>query len=244
LNEERYHGYHHWIMASAPSVVPGPHHIFLSHAGVDTQAASEVAELLRLNGMEVWLDKHNLHGGERWMATVEDAIQTASAMLVYVGRLGVQMWVDREVRSGLIRNTQTPKEFPLIPVLGDGAIPTSLPFFLQQHQFIDLRNRQRAPDELRKLIEILKDSAPDRAIPTDYWTMHSPFRGLQVFQPEDSWLFFGRDMETADLIDRLTRGPILAVLGNSGSGKSSLIRAGLLPALRRGRFRLTGRCYS
>lgn len=66
----------------------------------------------------------------------------------------------------------------------------------------------------------------------DYWKQHSPFRGLQVFEPQDAWLFFGRDSEIEELASRLTRTPVLVVVGNSGCGKSSLVRAGLVPALR------------
>jgi WD40 repeat protein/DNA-binding winged helix-turn-helix (wHTH) protein len=72
----------------------------------------------------------------------------------------------------------------------------------------------------------------------DYWDQHSPFRSLQVFEQEDSWLFFGRESETQELLDRMGRSPVLAIVGNSGSGKSSLVRAGLIPALREGRFTL------
>src|SRR5258708_5778245 len=69
----------------------------------------------------------------------------------------------------------------------------------------------------------------------DYWSQHSPFRSLQVFEPEDAWLFFGRDADTDELLVRLGRSPVLVMVGNSGSGKSSLVRAGLIPALQAGR---------
>ena len=84
-------------------------------------------------------------------------------------------------------------------------------------------------------------SSSQAVVPPEYWTTHSPFRSLQVFGPEDSWLFFGRDLDTDELLTRLGRAPTLAVIGNSGSGKSSLIQAGLIPALRRGRFRYGGK---
>lgn len=71
----------------------------------------------------------------------------------------------------------------------------------------------------------------------EYWTHHSPFRSLQVFEPEDAWLFFGRDSEIEELDERLGRSPVLMVVGNSGCGKSSLIRAGLIPALQNGTSR-------
>jgi len=214
--------------------------VFLSHAGANTQAAHQFAEILRHNGLDVWFDKDDLQPGELWMTALESAIQRASAMIVYIGRLGVQAWVDREVRLGLVRNTENPSGFRLIPVLGEGAEVIALPRFLQQHQCVDLRDPQRAPSEIARLLQILQNIAAERSVRADYWLTHSPFRSLEVFKEEDSWLFFGRDSDTDRLIERLARAPILVLLGNSGSGKSSLIRAGLIPSLVRGRLSMSG----
>ncbi|HET9284795.1 MAG TPA: winged helix-turn-helix domain-containing protein, partial [Candidatus Angelobacter sp.] len=87
-----------------------------------------------------------------------------------------------------------------------------------------------------KSLETTAPLAAGQSPSPDYWVRHSPFRSLQSFQSEDAWLFFGREAETQDLLDRLDRFPVLALLGNSGSGKSSLVRAGLVPALHAGRF--------
>ncbi|MDX3386595.1 cytochrome D1 domain-containing protein [Streptomyces niveiscabiei] len=62
-----------------------------------------------------------------------------------------------------------------------------------------------------------------------------PYRGLARYEPDDSALFFGREQLTADLVELLSRRRFAAVFGASGSGKSSLLRAGLIPALRRAR---------
>jgi hypothetical protein len=62
----------------------------------------------------------------------------------------------------------------------------------------------------------------------------NPFPGLRPFEPHESPLFFGRDEQCDDLLTRLGRRRLVAVVGMSGSGKSSLVRAGLLPALDRG----------
>ncbi|HZM22178.1 MAG TPA: hypothetical protein VFC02_10560, partial [Anaerolineales bacterium] len=77
----------------------------------------------------------------------------------------------------------------------------------------------------------------------------APFMGLQYFDETDSDLFFGRELLTAKLVNRLHRLPspsereaaegvgmrfLSVVIGASGSGKSSLVRAGLIPALKKG----------
>lgn len=59
----------------------------------------------------------------------------------------------------------------------------------------------------------------------------SPFRGLESFRPEDAATFFGREALTRKLVQKLNGHNFLAVLGASGSGKSSLVMAGLIPAL-------------
>jgi WD40 repeat protein/DNA-binding SARP family transcriptional activator len=60
-----------------------------------------------------------------------------------------------------------------------------------------------------------------------------PFKGLAPFEPDDAELFFGRERLVDELLGRLATAPLLALIGPSGSGKSSLLRAGLLPALSR-----------
>jgi len=62
----------------------------------------------------------------------------------------------------------------------------------------------------------------------------NPFPGLRPFETEEYRLFFGREGQSDALLARLQRTRFLAVVGTSGSGKSSLIRAGLMPALRGG----------
>ena len=61
-----------------------------------------------------------------------------------------------------------------------------------------------------------------------------PYLGLQYFNEEDADRFFGRELLTARLVNRLKSTRFLAVIGDSGSGKSSLVRAGVVPALKRG----------
>ncbi len=74
--------------------------------------------------------------------------------------------------------------------------------------------------------------APDTAVQAD---LECPYRGLQPFGIDDAGEFYGRDGDIEAVLARLARSSFLAVSGSSGSVKSSLVRAGLVPALvRRG----------
>jgi WD40 repeat protein len=79
-------------------------------------------------------------------------------------------------------------------------------------------------------------ASPARSV----WTSdRSPFPGLEAFTEQDSAVFFGRDAEIIELLDRLHpvvgmhANRLMAVVGPSGVGKSSLVQAGLVPRLRR-----------
>ncbi|WP_437339031.1 nSTAND1 domain-containing NTPase [Sorangium sp. So ce394] len=61
----------------------------------------------------------------------------------------------------------------------------------------------------------------------------SPFAGLSAFQEADADRFFGRAEDVARMVTRLRSQPLLAIVGASGVGKSSLVRAGIVPALKR-----------
>lgn len=62
----------------------------------------------------------------------------------------------------------------------------------------------------------------------------NPYPGLRAFEPGEADLFFGRERETDELRRRLRTTRLLAVVGGSGSGKSSLVRSGLIPSLHGG----------
>jgi tetratricopeptide (TPR) repeat protein len=88
---------------------------------------------------------------------------------------------------------------------------------------------------LRKLVELaLPPNALSAAVPT--WREGSPFRGLHPFEREHAAVFFGRTAAIAVALDKLRRQMqrdcwFLLVVGMSGSGKSSLVRAGVLPLI-------------
>lgn len=64
--------------------------------------------------------------------------------------------------------------------------------------------------------------------------VRNPYKGLRAFQEADAADFFGREDALANLLEAVRTHSLVAVVGPSGSGKSSLVRAGLIPALRKG----------
>ncbi|MBS0553790.1 MAG: ATP-binding protein, partial [Proteobacteria bacterium] len=68
----------------------------------------------------------------------------------------------------------------------------------------------------------------------------SPYPGLRPFSEDEAELFFGREEQTDELLDRLRRTRFLAIVGPSGCGKSSLVRAGMIAALQTGLMSGTG----
>jgi WD40 repeat protein/DNA-binding SARP family transcriptional activator len=71
-------------------------------------------------------------------------------------------------------------------------------------------------------------------VPAADRTVVCPFKGLASFDIEDADVFFGRERLVAEMVARLVGAPLLGIVGPSGSGKSSAMRAGLLAALTAG----------
>ncbi|MGW4644917.1 ATP-binding protein, partial [Sphaerisporangium sp. NPDC004334] len=82
------------------------------------------------------------------------------------------------------------------------------------------------------------EQAAEASEEVDRWAGGCPYPGLAAFEQDQAQVFFGRERLTAQLVDalanRLDRPGILVVAGASGAGKSSLVHAGLLPALAAG----------
>lgn len=87
-------------------------------------------------------------------------------------------------------------------------------------------------------------TGPGASLPT---RLPNPFKGLQAYDEADAADFFGRADLVAELLDRLGRddlhGRLALVVGGSGTGKSSVVRAGLLPRVRRGDVAGSGRWF-
>jgi energy-coupling factor transporter ATP-binding protein EcfA2 len=65
-------------------------------------------------------------------------------------------------------------------------------------------------------------------------SISNPFPGLRAFEEDEDVLFFGREKQVDELVTKLRTTRFIAVIGSSGSGKSSLIKSGLIPSLQSG----------
>ena len=209
--------------------------VFLSHASQDADAARAVARALRQPGLDVFLELDPLQPGQEWIPGLEQALEASTHFLVLVGPSGVRRWVERELRYALVRNTEH-SEYAILPLLlGENWSEQNLPLFLRQHQALrlpDWRNPDRAI--IQQIAAAILAAPPERVnvLAPD----EAPFRGLNTFEAEHAHLFFGRDPDVAAVLERLRRGDrFLPIVADSGAGKSSFVRAGLIPALHRGR---------
>ncbi|MCB9453078.1 MAG: protein kinase [Anaerolineaceae bacterium] len=107
---------------------------------------------------------------------------------------------------------------------------------------LGVRSRVQAMVRARELNLLVQpgQAVEIRVVPTEDFFPENPYKGLQAFQAADHQDFFGREKVTARLVKRLEEahefGRFLAIIGPSGSGKSSLVKAGLIPALWRGKI--------
>ncbi len=83
-----------------------------------------------------------------------------------------------------------------------------------------------------ELLRALEPFLPGRRS-TELQIDETPYAGLSSFQENDAGKFFGRNKEIAAMVTRIRDRPLMAVVGSSGVGKSSFVRAGLVPALKR-----------
>ncbi len=115
--------------------------------------------------------------------------------------------------------------WPVIPLL---LKPVELPPRLAILVSLDATDPQNWADAIDRLCNTLQAGPPAPAAKP-----LCPYPGMRAFREQETSHFYGREAEVEELVQRLRRHPFVAVIGPSGSGKSSLVNAGLVPALRR-----------
>src|SRR5271165_4716913 len=208
--------------------------LFLSYNSTDRGAVVKVRHALAARGISTFYDRDDLSPGRSWFDELEAAMQQARGAAVFMGKYGLGTVQRREMQFALSRQAIEEKagaKFPVIPVLLEGADPDAVSGFLALNTWIDLRRGIEdtlALDSFAKAVR--RESGSPRQEPT---VAVCPYRGLNAFREEDAFLFFGRQESSARVFDQLLARRFVAMVGRSGSGKSSIAKAGLLPLLRR-----------
>jgi WD40 repeat protein len=214
--------------------------VFVSYSSDDRAFVERLTADLRNRGVNIWIDQTGLRAGTPdWEQALRDAIRQSHAVLLVASRSArLSRYVKDEIRIAQMYGR------PLYPVwaVGEEWIDC-IPMGLGGTQFVDARASTYTA-ALDEIISALSDEpltaspAEDEIAPADNFVPRNPYKGLRAFRRDDAGDFFGREALVAELVDIIramtTRSDnvrMLILLGPSGSGKSSVIMAGLLPRL-------------
>jgi TPR repeat protein/energy-coupling factor transporter ATP-binding protein EcfA2 len=224
------------------TVANDTYNVFVSYSRADWQHAAEIDSVLRANGLSSFFDRRNLAPGLPWVRALEQAIGAAKAVIVLIGPRGLGNTQQYERELALVRQSRDPA-FPIVPVILPDT-STDRPFdFLNLLTWVDFSHVAKvsdAPDEVARLLAAVHGAPSPGDVVRE---AICPYRGLDAFREEDAAFFFGRgsasepDSPIGQLVGKVREHPFVMVVGRSGSGKSSLVYAGLLPALRHERDR-------
>ena len=209
--------------------------IFISHSSQDSAAAWVIRDWLVRNGWaDIFLDEHPVEGvaaGERWQEALRNEAHRCEAVLALISPNWLSsIWCRAEVQTAKLLGKR------IFPILLVNISVESLPIELMaDHQVIRLATDPLAYERLKEGLRRAGLS------PTTFLFEEGrrPFPGLDPLVEDDAGIFFGREAEILQGLDRLRsmrdRGVerVMVVLGASGAGKSSFLRAGLLARLRR-----------
>jgi energy-coupling factor transporter ATP-binding protein EcfA2 len=233
------------MSAGSASLTEQAHfHAFLSHNGADKSLVEALAEELEKRGISCWLDKWNLVPGDPWQPAIEEALGQCDTCVVFFGPHGIGTWHNEEMQLAIQRRVNSrERKLRVLPVILPGAQrakESEVPGFLQGTTWVEFRQSIDDEDGLHRLECGIRGVPPRRPPGATIQEDKCPYIGLKTFQPEDAPLFFGRAAKIQELVDRLRNNfgapkeeRFLALIGASGSGKSSLALAGLIPAIQR-----------
>jgi DNA-binding beta-propeller fold protein YncE len=204
--------------------------IFLSFNSKDTSLAEAVrVGLSRIEpAAQVFFSPVSLGAGF-WLPKLAEEIAESESFLLLIGPSGKGPWQEVEYFTAFDRHVKD-KSFVVVPAIVAGAEALGLPF-------LRTLNLVEAPvitedKVLHRLLAALKGETVASATPL--WKLVNPYRGLEAMNEANADYFYGRNLETAAVLDALAskpgRCPIL--IGASGVGKSSVAQAGVLSALK------------
>ena len=203
---------------------------FLSYNSQDQAIVESVAAELAARQCRCFVDRWYLQPGRDWVEALETALSSSRSVAMFIGPHEMGRWQQRE-RAWAFDRLAGSGDFSVIPVLLPGCEPPL--GIMKQLLWIDLRDNPADPVQLDALAAAIRGQSESAVGNVEPTANICPYRGLLPFREEDADFFFGRDVYQQRLISLVQRQPVVAVVGAAGSGKSSLVSAGLFAALRR-----------
>ena len=211
--------------------------ILLSYAGQDAAHVTELRRALVGQGIRAAVDAAQGAVSTDWKLRMEGMLAHARALAVCLGSAGFESQQQKLVTLTLMAR-DAGRDIALLPVLlpgHDNDAPADAA--LAEFHTVDLR-RGITSDAVEDLVRILRrPQARPVAGGIDAAAIESeercPYIGPTAFAEHHADLFFGRDEEIAILARLVTENPLVLLIGPSASGRSSLLRAGLFPSLRK-----------
>jgi len=203
----------------------------VSYNTVDHGAVERIACALKDRGLGVFLDRWELVPGRPWPEALEVHLSRCRSAAVVLGPSGMGPWQQREQYLALDRQARD-RTFGVIPVILPNANPAL--GFLSLDTWVDLRGGVDDAESMDLLAAAVRGEPPSALLERTRRAAAQvcPYRGLEFFREEDAPFFFGREAFTEKLREAVAAQSLVAVVGRSGSGKSSVVRAGLVPSLR------------
>ena len=203
--------------------------VFVSYRHSDRDVVAPIAEGLERRQIDVWFDRVDIRSGERWRERIAEGIKDAQSVLVAVGPEGIAGVQAFEVDLALDRAVLE-VDLPIIPLLLPGAKQEGrLWSYLATRSYVEMEGA--TDDDIVDRIADAVRGTSSTGLAAAVDTGREPYLGLRAYSADDADLFFGREADIDALVE-LCRAPgLVAVVGPSGSGKSSLVKAGLVPRL-------------
>ena len=202
-------------------------------ASVDLPLVRALKEALEQQGFRISLGGYDVGPGDAWSDAYDLALRYSSTVLLCFGKRGVSRWSERVVAR--VREMGHARLVPVLLPGADDSAPRALA--LEASQALDLRGWRNAHDSgelLQPVLRLLGRGAERASATPAVGPARDPYPGPRAWREDEASSFAGRADEVAALIARLREHDIVVLQGAAQVGKSSLLHAGLLPALRRG----------